>query len=304
MEKWLHLEMSLIPLRKCTPLPRSQENAYPIDATMCTATIVQPAADSPRPDGTEGDGAWLLRVVFNRDEGRRRAEGLPPEVRTFDGVPCVMPVDPVSDGTWIAVNEFGLTFFLLNYYPRRAAQVGRSPSVRELENRPSRGTIIPRVAHARSLDESLSVMESLTVAAFAGFRLVVVGDEGAVELAHRESHTHLDVRRDPTFPQLYVSSGLGDEVVEGPLRALFQEMFSAGRDPIATQECYQRHSWPEAPHVSVCMRREEAMTVSQTIVDVFSHRVRMVYLPGPPDEGPSPVEVVMDRSSGFRLAPE
>jgi len=99
---------------------------------------------------------------------------------------------------------------------------------------------------------------------------------------------------------LYVSSGLGDEVVEAPRRALFDELFASDGDPIEKQLAYQRHSWPEAPHISVCMRRDVACTVSQTVVDVLADRDWLRYRPGPPDVDSTAVEVQIERRKSLR----
>jgi len=55
-------------------------------------------------------------VLFNRDERRERQDALPPSIHQQDGMSAIYPVDPVGKGTWLAVNEAGRIFCLLNYY--------------------------------------------------------------------------------------------------------------------------------------------------------------------------------------------
>lgn len=53
-------------------------------------------------------------LYFNRDEQRSRLLAIPPKLNHTNG--AIYPLDPQGDGTWIAVNQRGLTLALLNYY--------------------------------------------------------------------------------------------------------------------------------------------------------------------------------------------
>ena len=69
---------------------------------MCTVSWV-----------TEAQGYTLYQ---NRDESRTRAPERPPTHEMLSGVCYLAPTDGASDGTWILVNECGLTVTLLNAY--------------------------------------------------------------------------------------------------------------------------------------------------------------------------------------------
>jgi hypothetical protein len=89
-------------------------------------------------------------------------------------------------------------------------------------------------------------------------------------------------------PCLFASSGLGDEVVKAPRLALFQSWFQTNDSLAAQQDQFHRHSWPERRHLSVCMRREGARTVSYTVIELRADSAVLTYFPQPPDEpGPS-----------------
>src|SRR6478672_3947680 len=105
-----------------------------------------------------------LRVVFNRDELRSRPEALPPVVRKFGARTAVMPIDPQSDGTWIAANDAGLIFALLNRSLRRRAGFGLHV-VDEPRNMQaeactpiSRGVIVPALLHCSTLSAALELV--------------------------------------------------------------------------------------------------------------------------------------------------
>ncbi len=66
--------------------------------------------------------SWLFSgdsgydVFFNRDESRERKPALRPEIRESGAVRFVAPTDGDFGGTWLAVNERGVTVGVLNRY--------------------------------------------------------------------------------------------------------------------------------------------------------------------------------------------
>lgn len=53
-------------------------------------------------------------LFFNRDEQHSRLPAIPPMFN--QPLNAIFPVDPQGKGTWVAVNQQGLTLALLNYY--------------------------------------------------------------------------------------------------------------------------------------------------------------------------------------------
>src|SRR5271165_6617690 len=68
---------------------------------MCTVTF------SPRRRG--------YALAMNRDEQLTRVAGLPPREKTISGHKILSPSEP-SGGTWISLNDLGVTFALINWY--------------------------------------------------------------------------------------------------------------------------------------------------------------------------------------------
>jgi hypothetical protein len=89
-----------------------------------------------------------MRMVCNRDESRSRPAALPPQVREFGKQRAILPIDPVSGGTWIAASSAGLAMTLLNSYPAPAGPLAPGATEELLE---SRGTIIPYLLHLADL---------------------------------------------------------------------------------------------------------------------------------------------------------
>ena len=237
---------------------------------MCTVTTI------PRARG--------IRLACNRDESRARPTALPPRLVALGERRALLPIDPQSGGTWIAANDAGLIFTLLNVNPRP----------REGTPRQSRGTIIPALAVAASLAEAGDRLAALTLTDFAPFRLVM-GDRSSCEErrfdGERCERNTLDARKKPL---MFTSSGLGDELVDGPRRALFAGFFADAVDLVERQDAFHRHAWPELQHLSVCMSRPEARTVSLTVVDLLAEEVRLTYYPEAPDQAPTPIALSLE----------
>ena len=70
----------------------------------------------------QGSGYQLL---CNRDERRTRRPASAPQLLTRNNVRFVAPIDGDFGGTWLAVNEFGLSLVLLNRAPSSAAKLSR-----------------------------------------------------------------------------------------------------------------------------------------------------------------------------------
>jgi hypothetical protein len=231
---------------------------------MCTVTAV-PWVRLSSPAWTADP--LLLRVECSRDELRTRAEALPPVVQTLEGRRVVMPLDPESGGSWIAANENGLVFSLLNVNQTNAPAAGLS-----------RGGVVPRLAAAASASDALARMLAMEAGRYRPFRLLILDASQLVEcwieggrLRYRRAYLQDAVMR--------TSSSLGDAVVEGPRRTLFRRFFRAASRPAAAQDAFHEHQWPGREDVSVRMERGDALTVSRTIVEVSSRFATMIYRP-------------------------
>jgi hypothetical protein len=242
---------------------------------MCTVSLLPRAAFAQ--SGAVCDMA--LRVVCSRDEQRARPAAIRPAVQVIGGRQVVMPIDPVGGGTWIAVNDRGLVFALLNQYgPASLGPGAAGRPVHELALAPveSRGRIIPALASSGSVSEALAQAQDLDPSRYNAFRLLVADKDQLLEcwpedgrLVHRRSLLHGPIMR--------TSSAMGDRVVAGPRGALFRHIMSAGRDPRVAQDAFHRHQWPGLKHISVRMERGDATTVSVTTIEIGRETASMIY---------------------------
>lgn len=224
---------------------------------MCTATLI-----------TANDSPWRLRLVTNRDEQHSRPDATPPEIHPCGARTAIFPVDPVSGGTWVAVNDAGLVVTLLNLNTP-------GPKVPS-PGRVSRGGVVPALMEYETVKQAAQAAKRLTAATMMPYRLLLAdSDDFAVVRADGQT-VAVDIQRLPDDPVMLTSSGLGDHLVEAPRRALFEKQpFGDETD----QDAFHRHRWPESRHLSVAMHREDARTVSRTVIEVGADRVRMTYTP-------------------------
>lgn len=240
---------------------------------MCTLSIL-PAAAWTGPG--QHDAAWCVRVAMNRDELRTRPAAWPPEVRRFGRRRALLPVDPVSDGTWIAASDAGLIGAVLNVTERSESVAAPSAGAA------SRGRILPSLLDCDSLAEAVARAAALDTAQYLPFRLVLVALLELAEVCWDGRRLRIVERGRLTRPRVYASSGLGDALVAGPRRRLFEELVRDAGDPAARQDAFHRHAWPGREHLSVHMHRVDAATVSQTVVELGIDDVRMAYRGGGP----------------------
>jgi hypothetical protein len=228
---------------------------------MCTVTVLPRVLLS----SVTSDDQLLLRVVCNRDELLTRAPALPPTLWAAGPRRALMPIDPQSGGTWIAANDAGLVFALLNANDQASAP-----------GAVSRGTIIPTLVGCATVSRALAQVQQIRADWFAPFRLLIIDRDEVIDCrlhGARLHHRRYGLRR----ALLRTSSGLGDAVVSGPRRMLFRRTMSGSGDAQAAQDTYHRHQWPGREAISVTMRRADAATVSRTVVEVREGSVRLSY---------------------------
>jgi hypothetical protein len=242
---------------------------------MCTLTVVPMRWDR-------------LRLAFNRDERPTRPPAAPPAVRRFGDRHAVLPTDSPSGGTWLAVNDAGLTLAVLNVNPRgpgtgvRSQEEGRSHLTPDPCSRTpvrSRGDLIPALVGSDAPAAALAELErAFNYHDFAPFRLVLVGRGIVADVRWDGRAPMVASRLLGGSPVLFTSSGLGDHLVERVRRELFDELFAgppAGW--AAAQDAFHRHRWPGRDHLSVNMTRDAARTVSHAVIELDDAGATMWY---------------------------
>lgn len=239
---------------------------------MCTLTW------SPRP------GGYLL--AFNRDERRSRLPALAPSLVAAgtDGRAYLAPSDADAGGTWLTVNSAGLTVGVLNFYQAEAALVA---GVRPAQPR-SRGLLVRELAGHADGAAVASALGRRDLASYLPFTLFAVDAAGDLRCWQWDGASLRELLA-PTPP--LVSSGVDVAGATAARGALWREMAGEPRqrDLDALRDLhlgFHASHRPQRGSLSPCMHREDASTVSLTLVEVGEERVAMRYSAGPPCTAP------------------
>ena len=224
-------------------------------------------------------------MACNRDELHARPDALPPRVVRFGRHLAILPIDPVSGGTWVAVNDAAVMFALLNVNPPQ-----RKPIPADAR---SRGLLIPSLLHCGSVR---AAHDRLAVRGYQPFRLVAVDVRAILECTWDGDGLTTRLRDIDDRPTMFTSSGLGDHFVAEPRARLFESFLDASDFSASRQDEFHSHRWEAEPHLSVCMSRRDARTVSYTTVQVAVRHVTLTYLPGGPDARGGPSHWCLNRA--------
>ncbi|HEY2018491.1 MAG TPA: NRDE family protein [Bryobacteraceae bacterium] len=211
-------------------------------------------------------------LLSNRDEKRTRGVAYAPAVMERGGVRYVAPVDAEFGGTWIAVNEFGVSVSLLN--GGQGSQPGRP--------RRSRGLLVKELAWAESSAESALWLKQLDLGVYAPFSLLILEPGRPAILADWNARDlTIDRAADPRMP-LTSSSYDPDGVRRFRTKELASRIDpSRAIDPALLYWFHASHgASPDA--YSPCMHREDAETVSFSWVIVSEREIRFLYSPAAP----------------------
>jgi hypothetical protein len=234
---------------------------------MCTASWLR------------GRDGYVL--FFNRDEQRSRAIGRPPRALVRLGVRVLAPEDAKAGGSWIGVNEHGVTVGLLNGPQawRRHASPAPSPA-----GTISRGLLLASLLDAASLRDVDARIAATPLAPYLPFTVVAAEPSRPVTVwAWDDGLTHAHVERSGLIA---TSSSVDGQSVRDSRARLFERLAFAP-DLVALRDLHRSHL-PTAGAHSVCMHRSDAETVSMSRIDVTPEWVALEYTPGAPCHNASP----------------
>lgn len=227
---------------------------------------------------------------MNRDELHTRGPAHPPSEGVSRGVRYLAPTDSDAGGSWIGVNEHGLTACLLNNYPRDT--VPPSPPAPGDEYT-SRGRLLVSALSCHSCADVALLLVDEQLANFRPFFLFALDADRTPRLFRWDGQGSIVERADPSPP--VTTSSFDSERVIGTRAALFQSRFGGGGPGLRAVgaaptspalAAYHRSHDPARGAYSVCMHRDDAGTksLSHITVRIGSGRIDFSYTPGPPCE--------------------
>lgn len=229
-------------------------------------------------------------LFFNRDELRARERGLPPRMFERSGVRMAAPVDATAGGTWLTVNEHGVTVCLLNRYPRQQGEDDRSYE--------SRGNLVMELAPSATEASVLERLASLDVTVYRPFTLVVLAPGPGARMAWWDGW-RLTVASDPARQPLSSSSYDPDSIDLWRRQewAAMEEQAAVhgNQGTAAAHTAFHRSHQPARGPYSPCMHRADARTVSFCHVRVTGDAVSLAYADGPPCRSALGEPLVLER---------
>ena len=198
------------------------------------------------------------RLAMNRDERLTRVAALPPSVHEVNGLRILHPREP-GGGTWISLNEDGITLALVNWY----AQPARPP-----DPVASRGNVVLAVRTVDRPNPVTAILGTLPLVQTHPFRLIGIFPRLETVREWRWNLSDLTELTHPWAPGQWLSSGFN----EAEAARVRSEVFHSLRDaPNAGNAAWLRrlhasHAPSSGPY-STCMHRADAATVSYTEIE-------------------------------------
>ena len=226
---------------------------------MCTLTFI------PRDDG--------YYLAMNRDESISRGVADPPARFDLPGLKtsAVYPRD-VAGGTWIAVNNSGIAFALLNWN-----EVHRPGKMR------SRGVVIPHLVRFNSHQDVQTAVSNLDLQGILPFRLVGIFPLEKKISEWRSKQESVRVQHLAWERRHWFSSGVSDEQASARRGTICQDAWAAedaGSLPWLRQ-LHASHANGPGPF-SLCVHREGVQTLSYTEMVCTHEEVACRYFSGSP----------------------
>jgi len=208
---------------------------------------------------------------MNRDEKLTRVSALPPARHRLGDREALFPSEP-GGGTWVGVNDSGVTLALINWYSVTARVAGQTVS---------RGEIVKAALPFNSTDLVDTALADFHLARVNPFRLIGIFPtrNAVVEWCWNLRRLERIVHRWQT--NTWISSGFDEpgaqEIRSKNFREALRQTSAGSADWL--RRLHRSHS-PECGPYSHCMHRADAATVSYTDVDVSRHMARMRYASG------------------------
>jgi hypothetical protein len=227
---------------------------------MCTVTFIA------RPDS--------YALGMNRDEKLSRPTALPIAAHRLEsGRRALFPSEP-NGGTWIGVNDAGVSFALVNWYTINARVEGRATS---------RGEVVETALSLSSPWDLKETPSGLDLHRVNPFRLIGVFLDERVVFEWR-----WDLRSFERFEHQWLTSGWFSSGFDEPgAQRTRGEAFSAARQNSSAgcldwlRSLHASHL-PERGAYSICMHRSDAATVSYSEIVVSREAAHMCYVAGAP----------------------
>ncbi|MEM9280322.1 MAG: hypothetical protein AAGA96_00715 [Verrucomicrobiota bacterium] len=210
-------------------------------------------------------------LFFNRDEKRARLPALPPEIQsTSSGIRFIAPIDGDLGGTWLLVNEYGVSIGILNHYEADTRFEPADPV--------TRGRLPFSLAESVSVKDVAASLSTLSLPRYRPFHLFAIDLDNSLYQWTWSGPPLPIASHGQVSPPLTSSSFESTAVCSARRRS-----FRALPAPFSPEllDGYHRCQEPGREAYSVNMARPDARTVSISHVSVSMEEISYSYTPMP-----------------------
>ena len=211
------------------------------------------------------------QLFSNRDEKHARKPALPPAVREQRGIRFITPIDGDHGGSWIGVNQYGLSLCLLNLYQNEAISSGGAFEYT------SRGLLLLRLIDCCSRAQTQSRIEQMNLARFQPFTLLALEAERPALLIRWTGKQRSIVNDDEAEMPLISSSHDLPGVISSRRQFLDHLLATSSKLSADLLQTFHTSHFPAASAYSPCMHRDDARTVSFSRVRVAGSGIEYFY---------------------------
>lgn len=224
---------------------------------MCTVTFIA------RQNG--------YALGMNRDEKLSRVAGLPPSKYSLHGRTAIFPSEP-NGGTWIGVNDAGVTFALINWY---------SVPARVSKNPVSRGAVTRSILPCTAVSDAQEHLSDFPLKNANPFRLIGIFPRISCVVEWRWDLSALERVVHDWETNIWISSGFDEPRAQCTRRQAFLHALRTKETTAKwLRELHSSHA-PLCGPYSICMHRDDAATVSYTEVCVDERTASLTHVAGP-----------------------
>ena len=209
---------------------------------------------------------------MNRDEKRTRVAALAPSQEDVSGRRVVYPREP-GGGTWISLNDSGVTFALVNWYSQPSAAILPIKS---------RGEVVQRLRGVETPEEARNAVREMDLVHVNPFRVIGVFPALSAILEWQWDGRAMTEVRHGWNPRQWISSGWDEPGAQRSRSEVFEHRCREVDDHGVQwlRKLHGSHENGPGPY-STCMHREDAATVSYSEIEVDGEHGEMRYSSGP-----------------------
>ncbi|MCL4409175.1 MAG: NRDE family protein [Gammaproteobacteria bacterium] len=214
---------------------------------------------------------------MNRDEHLARAKAKPPRIFHGSRSNAIMPIDGESGGSWIAVNDSGFVFCLLNHTAARSLYAGKR----------SRGLLIRALSDCTQWSSIDQVMQAQNLGNYNPF-LVLIFCRNSAPVLYTWDQKTLKIQSHICSP---VSSSSWFPRAVPFLRRIWLKRAQRRIASLAELESYHLQRKPLFAAAAINMKRTNTATLSMTTVQVTNEYASVNYRAL--DEPDKPVSAIL-----------